>query len=254
MSKADCAFRLDAHVHSCFSTDSSLEPDRILKTARQRGLKGVAVCDHQTVAGGLATFKANRDPGFLVIPGAEYATNAGHIQGLFLTRELPIKEQAPWQEVVEAIHSEGGIAVLAHPQKFRRPLPQELLQALDAMEGFNARAHHSANRQANSDAADLAHRAGLPLSGGSDAHWAGEIGNGYWEVEGVEQLSGAEFRRLLLQGAGKVGGISTPLVYESMSQTLKALRLRTYGRIPRIAAKCLLAYMGVNLGRGGGKR
>lgn len=244
--------RLDLHVHSCYSSDSRLEVETILKVARERGLTGVAITDHGTVAGGVAAAEANDDPSFIVIPGAEYATDAGHILALFLDSDLPLAGQGPlpWQEVVAAVHDRGGLAFLAHPFKHRRDLPQGLLAALDGIETFNARACHAGNRRANEEAALLASKLGLAISGGSDAHWAGEIGRGYWEAqEDLEKPSLDRVREMLAHGKGTVKGRPAPLYYETWSQVLKASRLKDYRRLPRIAAKFLLSYARVSVGR-----
>ncbi|WP_394325571.1 PHP domain-containing protein [Methanosarcina barkeri] len=49
--------KFDLHVHSEYSKDSKSSHDDILKTASKRGLDGFAICDHDTVEGGLACKK-----------------------------------------------------------------------------------------------------------------------------------------------------------------------------------------------------
>lgn len=244
--------RFDLHLHSSYSSDSRLAVRTILRVAREKGLAGVAVTDHGTVAGGLEAAAANDDPSFLVIPGAEYATDAGHILALFLPGDLPLRGQGPlpWREVVAAIRAQGGLAFLAHPFKHRRHLPPDLLEALDGLETFNARASHGGNRQANKEAALLASRLALPVSGGSDAHWAAEVGNGWWEVEADwERPSLEAVREMLRCGKGQAAGRHSPLRYEAGSQVLKALRQGDYWRLPRIAAKFFLSSCGLKVGR-----
>lgn len=124
---------LDLHSHSVYSGDSLLLPREMVRLARERGLNGIAVTDHETVQGGLAARTANDDPAFLVIPGVEYATEYGHVVGLFLERELdglPVRRhpaermmRVPFQQVVHAVHAQGGLAVLAHPYQNRLTLP-----------------------------------------------------------------------------------------------------------------------------------
>ncbi|MBC7347506.1 MAG: hypothetical protein H5U00_08665, partial [Clostridia bacterium] len=225
-----------------------LDVRTILRVAREKGLAGVAVTDHGTVAGGLAAREANRDGTFFVIPGAEYATDAGHLLGLFLPAELELPGRGPWrwQEVVAAIRARGGLAFLAHPFKHRHHLPPALLAALDGLETFNARAGHGGNPKANADAAALAARLGLAVSGGSDAHWVGEIGRGYWELPGDEGASTEEkIREMLAQGRGRAGGRPSPLYYETCSQALQAARLKEYRRLPRIMGKLVLSCAGL---------
>ena len=85
----------DFHIHSCFSFDCLSTPELILREARRKGLDGVAVTDHDTIQGGLATARLNQYRDFSVIVGAEYYTKAGDIIGLFLHREIE-KRFANW--------------------------------------------------------------------------------------------------------------------------------------------------------------
>src|SRR5262245_37400819 len=103
---------LDLHVHSCFSFDSLARPEQIIWEAKHKGLNGLAITDHQTIEGALATIKLNPDPDFLVIIGAEYYTQAGDIIGLFLREEITTRDPL---ELIDEIHRQGGIAVLPHP-------------------------------------------------------------------------------------------------------------------------------------------
>lgn len=46
--------KFDLHVHSEHSRDSNSSHRDIIEIARKRGLDGFAICDHDTVEGGLA--------------------------------------------------------------------------------------------------------------------------------------------------------------------------------------------------------
>ena len=113
----------------------------------------MAIADHNTVGGGMAAFMSNTDPDFIVIPGAEYSTEYGHVVGLFLSEEIRVQGRKPqgytlsptlpFEDVVQAIHAQGGIAVLAHPFQSRVSLPAHVFKGpvkVDAIEGFNSRA------------------------------------------------------------------------------------------------------------------
>ncbi len=198
--------RLDLHIHSGFSPDSLTGPGEIIRLARRRGLDGVAVVDHNTVRGGLAALELNSDPGFIVIPGAEYSTEYGHVLGLFLYKEIDVESCTPggkphgkapghvlpFEGVVEAIHAQGGIAVLAHPFQSRLSLQAHVFDGpvrVDAIEGFNARAGTRANPNANALAGKCSTEYGIPALGGSDAHLAREIGRAYTLLDLGEPLS-----------------------------------------------------------------
>ena len=81
--------KFDLHVHSEYSKDSKSSHDAILESARKKGLDGFAICDHDTVEGGLACEKRALELGFelTVIPGVEVTCSKGHpIVSLFLLK------------------------------------------------------------------------------------------------------------------------------------------------------------------------
>lgn len=39
----------DLHIHSKYSSDGVLDPEKIVKIATKRGLSGIAITDHNTI-------------------------------------------------------------------------------------------------------------------------------------------------------------------------------------------------------------
>ncbi|MDQ7781101.1 MAG: PHP domain-containing protein, partial [Planctomycetota bacterium] len=74
----------DLHIHSRYSFDCGLKPEKIVRIAKKRGLRGIAIVDHDTCEGGIEGQKY-ADPDFIVIPGIEIRTTEGDIIGLFIT-------------------------------------------------------------------------------------------------------------------------------------------------------------------------
>ncbi|MBI2899346.1 MAG: PHP domain-containing protein [Planctomycetes bacterium] len=166
---------LDLHCHTRRSFDCSMDPAKVVRVARSRGLDGIAVTDHDEIEG---AFEARRAAGgdLLVIVGEEIDTKGGDIIGLFL-REI-VREEDPLR-AIEAIHAQGGIAVLAHPFAKTLTLEDRVARALDACEGFNAR--HAKMRSVDNglgepEAVTFANSYDLSLVAGSDAHFYREIG------------------------------------------------------------------------------
>jgi hypothetical protein len=178
---------LDLHIHSKYSIDSVSGPERILKAARRKGLRGIAVTDHGTIRGGTETARLNKDPNFTVVVGTEIATDAGDVIGLFVSEEIRTRACL---EVVDEIHGQGGVAVLPHPFKGHR-LTDELVRRVDAVEVFNART----GPELNAKAVELAQRFSKPGLAGSDAHFCAEIGNATVDV------TPGDVRKGLLEGA-----------------------------------------------------
>lgn len=244
--------RIDMHVHTRCSGDSWLAPATVVRIAQARGLDGIAVTDHGTIRGGLLAREANDDPAFRVIVGAEYATELGHVVGLFLTQELDIAppggQKPALAEVVRAIRAQGGIAVLAHPFQVHRDLAGRAFAAdvrPDAVETFNARASAARFPQANAWAAEFARRRGIPALGASDAHLAREIGCGltWFETLGPD-VSDDELKRAILSGDGTPLGSASPPIVIPLSQVARMWNRREFGRAPKIAARLLLTALG----------
>ncbi len=174
----------DLHCHTRHSFDCTMSVPRVVELARRRGLRGIAITDHETAAGGVEAMQYST-PDFLVIPGFEKRTRAGDIIGLFMT-ECPEAEDPI--EVVRFIKDRNGIAVLPHPMHHRHTIEESLLREVDALEGFNAR--YDRNRSAigprGDDAiASLADRFGLAVLGSSDAHDYRSIGAGRTTIAGT---------------------------------------------------------------------
>lgn len=171
---------IDFHTHTHHSFDSMMKPAKILRLAKQRGLNGIVICDHNTIKGGLEAQKLNQDPTFHVIVGAEIATNAGDITGIFLTKEIRSRKV---DEVIEEIKSQGGKVILNHPY-YGHDLSKIDYSKLDFIEGYNARLTAKQNVQA----IELAKKHEIPVIGGSDAHLYNEIANCSTEVTDLQTL------------------------------------------------------------------
>lgn len=198
--------RVDFHCHTKYSKCSNLEPERILRICKERGIQGVMICDHNTIAGASA-FKANLSPNtdFIFIPGIEVLTNRGEIIGAWVEENLSTSN---FPEVAEEIKEHGGIVIIPHPydvirgKRFR--VTESDLPFIDAIEVFNSRCILP---RANKKALQLAERYSLKQTAGSDAHFAPEIGQAWISFNGstVE-----EFRQSLMKGETMVEGRRSP--------------------------------------------
>jgi len=176
-----------------------------MEGCRRRGLDGVAITDHNTIAGALALKEIAP---FLVIVGEEVDTTRGEILGLFLEEEVP-RGLTP-EEAMARIREQGGLVGVSHPlDRLRRSAMGQaalldIVNELDFLEGFNSRVTFpSDNRKAQA----LAQSKGLPFTAGSDAHTAYEIGRAYVEMPNFDGQEG--FLEALKEG--QIFGRLTPL-------------------------------------------
>lgn len=170
-----------------------MDPVKVVRVARERGLAAIAVTDHETIRGGLLAREASRDGDVLVIVGAEVRTEYGDVLGLFLEEEVVTRR---FDDVVSEIRAQGGLAVLAHPYR-GHPFPKHPAGKVDLIEGFNSRSRPSANARS----VRLASICGKGTVGGSDAHVYAEIGRGVTVFAG-EDIEDA-LRAGLTAGSGR---------------------------------------------------
>ena len=165
--------KYDLHIHSKYSSDGILEPEKIVKIAIGMGINGIAITDHNTIKGGLEAKKYETDD-FKVIVGSEISTERGEIIGLFLEEEVKSKDV---QGVISEIKDQNGIIIIPHPfDELRHSAfnpAEEDAKFIDCVEGFNSRCVY---QKYNKKAVEFAMKHRLATTAGSDAHFANEIG------------------------------------------------------------------------------
>lgn len=179
---------IDFHCHSKFSADGVANPDEMIVMARNKGLHGFVITDHNTCAcvdyyEQTGRLRADGLPvdGFLIIPGQEITTAEGHL--LAVGMRLPDLKGISPEEAVRIIHDNGGIAIAPHPYDiFRAGLRESLLNTLDvdAIEVFNAA---TTFKHFNRKAFQYASERGLPMTAGSDAHNCEALGTAFSILE-----------------------------------------------------------------------
>jgi predicted metal-dependent phosphoesterase TrpH len=66
--------RVDLHVHSSNSSDGDLAPAKILRMAREKGLRAISISDHDTVAAYPKALRQSEKIGVELIPSVELTT------------------------------------------------------------------------------------------------------------------------------------------------------------------------------------
>jgi predicted metal-dependent phosphoesterase TrpH len=189
---------IDLHTHTCASKDSSLKPATLIAAARRKGLDRICVTDHNTLDGALAAQKLAPD---FVIVGEEIKIDRGcEILAYFVREWVPPGLSAA--ETVDRLQAQGAVISISHPFDRHRNQPwaeewlEEIIDRIDALEGLNARAVHAEDNQ---KAIDFAATHNLPITAGSDAHTAMEVGAAWLELPAF--TTAAEFREGLGQSA-----------------------------------------------------
>ncbi|MCL6089297.1 MAG: PHP domain-containing protein [Candidatus Marsarchaeota archaeon] len=201
--------KFDLHCHSIFSPDSITPVEKLVERYASLGFAGFALTDHGNM-NGAAKAKAHISKKKLAlefIPACEFVTERGDLIGLYLEEMISSREPL---ELIDSIHSQGGLAILPHPFDSLRgrsamnpdKLGKDGWKRLDGMEVLNARAAKGANEKALSFAASHS----LARAGGSDAHFLFEAGKAYTQVP-----EGMELDRAIRKKATSAGGSTSPI-------------------------------------------
>lgn len=167
--------KIDIHIHSNHS-DGLYSIKEIVKKAKEKGLDGIALTDHDTVSGLEEARIFAEKMNFIVIPGIEVSAKEGHIIGLGISTK--IRKDMSAEKTIEHIHKQDGLAIASHPYGsiIHRNSVKDLIKKLnfDAVEVFNSR-----NLNENKKAIKIATEENLVQVAGSDAHMLSEIGKAY---------------------------------------------------------------------------
>jgi len=190
----------DLHCHSIKSMDSINKIESIIKSAKKRGLDGVAITDHDSV------FKGEKEiDGIKLIPGSEITLKDGaHLLAYFLDKELE-EGKNTLKEAVKKVKDQGGFTSLAHPfragggwfdiKKRKDKEIKEMVQLVDMIEISNAKDTPKERRRAREIIRNFNHL--IPVAG-SDAHAPFVVGS--TAIETKKPLTRENFLQELKKG------------------------------------------------------
>jgi predicted metal-dependent phosphoesterase TrpH len=193
-----CPQTYNFHLHTLYS-DGRLQPQQLIQQAIDSGLKSLAITDHHSVEGyWLATDYLQSQGQRIDQPlpqlwsGIEITAlllnTQVHILGygfdpnhpalhLYRQGSAPQGDQAEGEQVIQAIHQAGGLAVLAHPARYRRPaqelIPAAVLLGIDGIETFYCYGHSDPWQPSSLETAvmsELASQYDLVQTCGTDTH------------------------------------------------------------------------------------
>jgi predicted metal-dependent phosphoesterase TrpH len=159
-----CPKLFNFHMHTVYS-DGRLEPSALMEQAIAIGLKGLAITDHHNIDGYLAAqtwledwqwknpdasvphlwsgteINANLLNNEVHILAYAFEPNSSSLKP-YLQRKPATDKEYEAANVIEAIHDAGGLAVLAHPARYRRShydlIAAAVERGIDGVESFYA--------------------------------------------------------------------------------------------------------------------
>ncbi len=194
-----CPSTYNFHLHTNAS-DGRLTPLEIVDQALEFGLQGLAITDHHSVNGyrqaqaylnQIQEQNPQRDL-FSLWTGTEITSN---LQGVtihilayafdpqhsaiasYLQSIAPLGKEANAETVIDSIHQAGGLAILAHPFRYRRPaselIPLIAYLGIDGIEAYYSYTKTDpwrASPHQTEECLELAFKYDLHTSCGTDTH------------------------------------------------------------------------------------
>jgi predicted metal-dependent phosphoesterase TrpH len=203
----------DLHMHTSASDGYPHVAALLDYVAAQQRLDVIAITDHDTLEASLWAYERRQNYPFDIVPGVEISSRGGHVLGLWVT--APVQRDMSLVDTVAAIHRQGGLAILAHPDElFVHPglvwryltRPEVLLESgIDNIEVHNSGAPTPGG---NLLSRRLARKLRLPMVGNSDAHTLTSIGCGVTCFQGRTAL---DLRRAIISGTTGAEGQLWPV-------------------------------------------
>ena len=199
--------KADLHLHTNLG-DGTASPQRLLEVAKRRGLKVIAVTDHDHMEGCMRVQELidRGESDIELIWGCEVTTRQGHFLGLFMKR--PVKFLTHVEAAIEAIKEQGGLCVIPHPMgrlvpSLGRRKIEELLTRGYGIDGIELYNPSPANASMREQVKQLNSQWEFAGTGSSDAHFWQHIGAGYTLFPGS---TAEDVRQAILNHTSRAGG------------------------------------------------
>jgi hypothetical protein len=167
----------DMHLHtSRHSNDSQLNPFRLVRRAKDLGLNGVVITEHDKLWSEeeLAELRA-ATPGIQIFAGVEVSAKEGHFLSYGVTDLSKMPAGIGVKELCQEVHHQGGAVIAAHPYRWEQNF-DEILDTvrpkLDGIELMSSNMDEVMRRRA----AALMENRNWAGCGNSDAHQEDVIG------------------------------------------------------------------------------
>ena len=220
MSRSGDLGKADLHIHTAIG-DGMAEIQELLDYVEEKtDLDVIAVTDHDNIKGAHAAreLRAKGRYSFEVVAGVEVTAVEGHLLALYV--EEPPPALRPVVEVLEAVHSQGGLCVIPHPLAWlTRSLGQRTIERIMTtggdgvyFDGIEVGNGTFAARMSVKKAIRLnQERYHLAEVGGSDAHFLVAVGSAYTLFPGS---TAEDLRRAILDKRSKAASGRQPSLLE----------------------------------------
>jgi predicted metal-dependent phosphoesterase TrpH len=197
--------RFDHHVHtSRHSPDSDIEPEELIASAREAGLDGVVITEHdyQWSDSELEGLR-RRASGLVVLAGVEVSAREGHFLVYGLPEDADVEPGIELRALLEEVRRADAAIVAAHPFRWDQPFDAIIAEhgvCFDALELVSNNITPETRRLTQA----VLTRHPMGATGSSDGHQPEVVGCYYTEFPGSIHTI-RDFVAALRSGRGRPG-------------------------------------------------
>jgi predicted metal-dependent phosphoesterase TrpH len=172
--------KFDLHLHtSRHSPDSEMDPFVMLRRARDIGLDGVVITEHDW----LWTEEELNElrsaaPDLVVLAGVEVSAREGHFLAYGLRDPFAVPHGIGVAALCREVHRQGGAVVAAHPFRWGQRFDEILRDAQPELDGLELMTNNM-DAECRRRAAEIHRQRPLAGMGSSDAHHEDILGHCY---------------------------------------------------------------------------
>jgi predicted metal-dependent phosphoesterase TrpH len=174
--------KIDLHVHTRERSPCAYSSaEQMIQAAIDSGLDALVISDHDTLVppGRLSILNARYAP-FRVFGGVEVTLAWEHVLVIGVQDDMLEHRWWTYPDLHAFVEEQGGFLALAHPFRFNGQIELDVERFTpDALEVRS----HNTPRSAETAIRAVAAALDVPLLSNSDAHWAGDIGVYYNELD-----------------------------------------------------------------------
>jgi predicted metal-dependent phosphoesterase TrpH len=169
--------KFDLHMHtSRHSPDSVMDPFVMLRRAREIGLDGVVITEHDWLwtEPELEELRAAA-PGLVVLSGIEVTAEQGHFLAYGVRNPFAVARGIDVAQLCREVHRQGGAVVAAHPFRWGQPFWDILRDDRPELDGLELMTNNM-DADIRRKAAEVHRQHRLAGLGSSDAHHENTLG------------------------------------------------------------------------------
>ena len=196
--------KFDLHMHTRrYSPDSEIDPFDLVRRARDVGLDGIVITEHDRLWPDDELDELRRAaPGLVVLGGVEVSGRGGDLLCYGVRDLTNLRRGMPWGALCREVDRQGGATVAAHPFRWAQDFDRLIADERPTLHGLEMMSNNMDPDVRRRAVTFLGQHPGYATLGNSDAHELPVVGVCYTEFDADIRTS-ADLVRAIRERTGR---------------------------------------------------